>query len=199
MPSPLLHVTAGYVLYRVFRRRDEPQPTQSWVSSPRLLAATVGFSVLPDIDAVVGLLMNDFGRYHNNLTHSLAAALLVGLAAGLIARAGFKTSFRRWFILAIVPYALHVTMDFFTTGRGVMLAWPLTDARYFPPFVLFYGLRWSEGLVSVHHLRTLITEVPVAMANLLIVHVWNKRKLAPPASDRLPSSTPPLLARKGTR
>ena len=50
-------------------------------------------------------------------------------------------------------------MDYFTIGRGVMLAWPLSSERFAPPFHLFYGLRWSHGLISELHWITLLSEL----------------------------------------
>jgi membrane-bound metal-dependent hydrolase YbcI (DUF457 family) len=201
MPSPLIHTTAGYVLYRLTRPRgsDRRSGLFSRISSPKLLAAAIGYSLLPDLDSVPGLLTGDMARYHNNMAHSLAAAVLVGLATGLIARVGFKASFKTWFVLSAVPYALHMLMDFFTVSRGVMLAWPLTDARFLAPFTLFYGLRWSEGLVSEHHVMTLVTELPVVVISVLLVHrISTRRRSEAPAASRAASGRR-LLATKGAR
>jgi hypothetical protein len=88
MPSPLAHLAAGYTIYRL-SRRHEPQPSLGRVGPlPGLLAVTAAFSLLPDIDSAVGLLLRDFGRFHNNATHSsccrrvlLSGLRLAGLAS----------------------------------------------------------------------------------------------------------------------
>jgi membrane-bound metal-dependent hydrolase YbcI (DUF457 family) len=76
MPSPIAHLTAGYVVYQL-GRRYEPQPALRKIGPlPGLLLVTAIFSLLPDIDSAVGLLMRDFGRFHNNATHSLFAGVI---------------------------------------------------------------------------------------------------------------------------
>lgn len=172
MPSPIAHLAAGYVVYRL-SRSHEPQPALKPVGPlPGLLLAAAAFSLLPDMDSIVGWLMGDFGRFHNNLTHSL----LVGLGVSL-GFAGFmkwrQQEFRFWFIFALICYTLHVLMDAATVGRGVMAFWPITDQRFLLPALLFYGLHWSDGWLSSRHLWTAVTEL--AFAALVIILTTQRR------------------------
>ena len=113
---------------------------------------------LTDLDSILGLLMHDLGRYHNQGSHSLVSGLVVAaLLAGILyafQRRGIKT----WMVIFLAAYESHVLLDAFTLGRGVMLFWPFSSARFSPPFYLFYGLRWSDGLFSINHLWTFLTE-----------------------------------------
>jgi membrane-bound metal-dependent hydrolase YbcI (DUF457 family) len=175
MPSPLAHLAAGYTIYRL-SRRHEPQPSLGRVGPlPGLLAVTAAFSLLPDIDSAVGLLLRDFGRFHNNATHSLVAGVFFSLAFALLVwrRRG---RFVYWFSVALVCYSLHVAMDAATIGRGVMALWPITEERFFMPVSFFYGLHWSQGWFSMRHLWTLSTELVFVAVLLFILH-WRPGRL----------------------
>lgn len=82
-----------------------------------------------------------------------------------------RSSFAFWYLSLFVSYASHVILDFFTySERGMMLLWPIDSARYESDVTLFYGVRWSEGLISYHHLVTLISEM--AFSGLVFVGMW---------------------------
>ena len=109
--------------------------------------------------------MGNLGRYHNNFAGSPAFGVLAALAvAGGVMIMVRRSWARPALILTFVCYEVHVFMDFLTVGRGVMLLWPLTTERFAPPFHLFFGLRWSHGLSSPHHLVTIVTELLFAVA-----------------------------------
>jgi inner membrane protein len=170
MPSPIAHAAVGYLIHTV-RERKNPTPSKTGDRSRVfVLLAVVFFSVLPDIDFLPGLLIGDIGRFHNQGTHSLLAALAVALLAGLAAR-WRKASFRSWFGLAFISYSIHLLMDALTFGgRGVKLFWPFSQERYDMPVSLFLGARWSEDLWNVEHLPTLFSEL--AFAGLIFLGVW---------------------------
>ena len=175
MPSPITHLAAGYAIYRLARDRVPGRTFGQHWRLPGLLVFALIFSMLPDLDSVAAVLLNDFGRFHNQGSHSLLVGLAVALAtAGLAAllRAG---SLRVWFVVALVAYELHVILDFLTVGRGVMLFWPLTDSRYLSPLLLFYGLHWSDGLFSVNHVITLVTEVALILLVVGVYKLWRRQ------------------------
>jgi inner membrane protein len=172
MPSPIAHLAAGYAVYRL-GRQYEPEPGLKAVGPlPGLLVVTAVFSLLPDLDSVVGFLMRDFGRFHNNASHSLFAGLCLALAfAGLMWWQ--RRQFAYWFAVAFVSYGMHLLMDMATISRGIMLFWPMTDARYLSPVTLFYGLHWSDGWITIRHLWTLLTEL------VFIALVWGALHFRP--------------------
>ncbi|MCL4871392.1 MAG: metal-dependent hydrolase [Anaerolineae bacterium] len=166
MPSPIAHVAAGAALYWVGRRYVTASPPERIGPLPALALVTVGFSLLPDMDSLVGLVAGDFGRFHNNLTHSVVAGAAAStLFATLITWYG-RGRFRYWFAAAFTAYLLHILMDSATIGRGVMAFWPFTSDRYQFPWLLFYGLHWSDGLLSPRHWWTLLTESAFALVLL---------------------------------
>jgi inner membrane protein len=161
MPSPIAHLAVGYVAYRVIRPKKPLEQTELSYHKTTLplLAVSLGLSMLPDVDVVPGLLLGDFGRFHNTVTNSTFVGLAV---AALVGAVGWFTGWYRWrraFLLTAISYWLHIFMDYSTGGRGVMLLWPISAERIASPVQLFYGLRWSSGLFSTHHIWTIGTEL----------------------------------------
>ncbi len=166
MPSPIAHISAGCLLFAVCRRFLSAKILRHTGKSLFLLGLCLFFSLLPDIDSIIGIAAGDLGRYHNQWTHSLLSGLALCVAFALAMRFWRQSGFAAWLGISYTCYALHVIMDFFTYGRGVMLFWPLTDARYkFEP-PLFRGLRWSEGILSTEHIWTALQEVAFALVLL---------------------------------
>ncbi len=177
MPSPIVHTTLGYIIYRLFRYRVPNQFNKQRGLLPLLLIITVGISLLPDIDSVVGILAGDLGRYHNNFTHSLFVGIGVAIIFAVSVWLVMKKDFWVWFVICFLGYSLHIVMDFFTFGgRGVMLFWPLSLERFESPVTIFHGVRWSEGVLSLVHLNTLANEIVfVLLVGLLLLIVARRR------------------------
>jgi membrane-bound metal-dependent hydrolase YbcI (DUF457 family) len=191
VPGPIAHAAAGYLIYRAFRPAM-PQAARTKLGPlPALLVCSVGLSLAPDLDAVPGVLLNDLGRFHNNFTHSLFSSVVVALATALVMKALGRPEAVKWGLMALVCYQTHLLMDLVTyESRGLMLLWPFSDERIQGPVTLFYGLRWSEGLVSAKHLITLSTELGLAAAAYFLVNLLDRRKLrrqsvAPPPRSRV--------------
>ncbi len=173
MPSPIAHLTAGYIIYRL-SRNYEPHPRirhHKWGSGLRWLAG--GFSLLPDVDSAVGVLLQDFARYHNNASHSLLIGIVVALGFAVVMK--WRTNnFAFWFLFALACYNLHILMDATTWSRGAMLLWPFSEQRFRSPVLLFYGLHWSNGLWSSKHLVTLVSEL--AFAAVVLFPWWARSR-----------------------
>ena len=170
MPSPIAHTAMGYVIYRIPQARRPGQNLGQLGPLPGLLIVTAGLSLLPDVDSIAGFLLQDFGRYHNGLSHSLLVGLAIALLVGGLAWWTKRSGFVDWFAITLVCYQLHIILDFFTVGRGIMLFWPLTSARFQSPVKLFHGLHWSDGLVSISHIWTLLSELGFAVLVALVMH-----------------------------
>ena len=175
MPSPIAHTTMGYVIHKIYWGRGPGQTQRRFSPLPGLLVLAAGLSLLPDVDSIAGLLLRDFGRYHNNGSHSLLIGLAVALVIGALAWWRKQSGFVYWFGLVLLCYQFHIILDFLTVGRGVMLFWPLSAARFESPVKLFYGLHWSDGIVSVNHIWTLLNELGFVVLAVLAMHFLEKK------------------------
>ncbi len=158
MPSPIAHAAVGVAVHRLYRNRAANDSDRQPSFAGSLIFALV-FSLMPDLDFVPGLLLGDLGRYHNTVSTSIFTGMAVALAVAAAAWFVRRHQVLYWASLALICYELHVIMDYFTIGRGVMLFWPLSTERFQAPAKLFYGLHRSDGLVSVRHIWTLISEL----------------------------------------
>lgn len=156
MPSPVAHSAVGYIIYRFSRFHGRSKQGNRNLLT---LLAVIGLSLLPDLDSVAGILLNNFGKYHNNGSHSLFVGFFVALVIAMAISLIRKNLALDWFVVSLLSYGLHVIMDFFTVGRGVMFFWPFSLQRYTSPLPLFYGFHWSDGIFSSNHLITLLTEL----------------------------------------
>lgn len=173
MPSPIAHLTAGYLVYLgAHRHAGALNARAEEEGAVRMaLALALGFSILPDLDSAAGILLGNFSRYHNNGTHSLVVGAAVSLAAAALL-AWKHRHFTFWFLVAAASYSLHILMDGATVGRGVMAFWPLSNQRFLSPLLLFYGLHWSDGWLSLRHVWTALTELAYAGVIMLLRVVW---------------------------
>lgn len=102
----------------------------------RLLLAGVICSLLPDADALAFRFNIPYASIlgHRGLSHSLAFALALGLAAALIApllRSGRKTAF----VVCAGAALIHILLDAMTDGGlGVAAFWPFSETRHFLPW-----------------------------------------------------------------
>ena len=171
MPSPIAHGAVGYVVYRAFRDPlSEKYGLNPW-SKTRLLLIILALSLLPDLDVIPGLIFGDLEGFHNNIANSLVTGVLAALLVGGVMRFLGRHTYRLWFFVALLSYELHLLMDFFTAERGLMLFWPFETQRYAAPFMLFYGVHYSDGLLSVHHIWTAITEMAFAIGLIAVAYV----------------------------
>jgi inner membrane protein len=168
MPSPISHTAMGYVVYKVFNNRIETSRKTSNVFSSLFIIVVV-LSLLPDFDAIPGILVGNLKRFHNNESHSLFVAVGIAILGAIFMRWSKRENFRYWFLLIFSCVGLHIVMDYFTYGRGVMAFWPLSSERFISPVLLFYGLHWSEGIFSVKHLWTIVNETIFVLITLLVM------------------------------
>jgi membrane-bound metal-dependent hydrolase YbcI (DUF457 family) len=169
VPSPIAHAAIGYAICEI-AHRSRPRARGAGLATPRWqLVAAVGLSLLPDVDSFLGLLTGNLGRYHNNLTHSILVGLAVAAIVGLVALLRDRRLGVYWFALALSCYGAHLLADVLTIGRGIMWLWPWSAERLLSPVPLFYGLHWSDGLWSVRHVWTLLTELGFAALLFLAV------------------------------
>jgi membrane-bound metal-dependent hydrolase YbcI (DUF457 family) len=176
MPSPISHIAAGVFIYRSLPAHVRQKGIRKFLRVPILLIVILIASLLPDVDAVLGILSGNMGAYHNQASHSLFTGLVVALVLGFILRWWLGAKFLASFGLIFASYAVHLFLDMLTMGRGIMLLWPFSSERFLSPVLLFYGLRWSHGLWSITHLWTFVSEIAFWGAVFGVVYLYQKRR-----------------------
>jgi membrane-bound metal-dependent hydrolase YbcI (DUF457 family) len=169
MAFPPAHVLVGLGVAEA-ARAGLPLPT--WKS--RVVAASL--AVLPDLDIVVGLVGERAGSaYHGTFTHSIFAAVVVGLVGWLL---GGKV----WGLLAGTAYGSHLLVDLLDDrGRtNVLLGWPFSHeypyaiARIFPmvPFRQGEGaLNAAKSLLEPRVFEQLAIQTLVGAAMMVVLLV----------------------------
>ena len=139
MASLFAHSAAALALGVVFRRpaSDGPTPARWWL-------LMVGCSVIPDADVLAFAYGIPYEHVlgHRGLSHSLAAALAIGLlATKLMPRALWPAHRARLAWGLVLVTMSHGLLDAMTTGGlGVAFFAPFDSSRYF--------LTWRPILVS---------------------------------------------------
>ena len=132
MPTVMTHAVVGLAAGTVFdatRRAGTWPARRFWIVSGLL-------PVLPDFD-VLGLLVGVpfYSMWgHRGISHSLVAALVLGVIAAALTRRGGTRMLPLALYFAIVT-ASHGVLDAFTNGGpGVAFFAPFDDTRYFFPW-----------------------------------------------------------------
>ena len=126
MPTVLTHAVVPLAIVVGLGRKRIP---------PRLMIAGIVAAMLPDLD-VVGLRFgvayaHAFG--HRGATHSVLAALCLGLI-GALAAPWFRASRRCAALFLFAATLSHPLLDMLTNGGlGIALGWPFSSTRYFFP------------------------------------------------------------------
>jgi hypothetical protein len=157
MPSPIAHISVGYLISRHFRGRFKFGGNRLMILL--FTGICLFLSMIFDLDAVVGIISGNLGGWHNQWSHSLivcAGAIMLGTFMLLVL---VRRQPRLCLTVAFACCASHILMDFFCYGRGLKLFWPLTEARFKPHVYIFMGLHWSNGLWSPWHILTAINEI----------------------------------------
>jgi len=175
MPSPIAHLGVGYAIYRHYKDRLQ-QDRRSFWKFPLQLILVTGLSLLPDLDIIPAIIFRDMRAYHNNISHSLFIGIPAALLIAGIYQRIYRSNFWLWFLICLISYDLHVIMDALTAERGVMMFWPLTEARYASPIKIFYGLQWGLGWLSPWHLWTIFTETLFSVIVITAMNYFDKRR-----------------------
>ena len=139
------HAAAGYLVYEAVRPAGR--------HSAGLLAGAVLLANAPDLDFVPGIVMGAPAVFHRGLTHTVLAAVVVGLAAAGIGwwrRPGGRGA-PWWACFAAAAYASHLLVDWVAEDAvppyGARFLWPFSD-RF-----LHAGVQWFDEIVIDPHSR----------------------------------------------
>lgn len=172
MPS-LGHVAVGLAAGRL----------HAGTGSRSRVAPTLVFTALalfPDLDVVARQL--GAGRasiwLHRGALHSIAVAVLAGLAAACLA-GGLGRAWPRTAATAALVALSHGVLDTITRGgRGVMLLWPFDETRFLAPWPLLAAAPIGARLASTPGVAVLVHEA-VLFSPLLVYALWPARRLIP--------------------
>jgi hypothetical protein len=182
MATPIGHALAGYSVYLAGTSRKSRTTIFFWFCLLMAIAA--------DFDFIPGILQGRPNLYHQGLSHSLGAGLLVSFAAALIVSKG--ALWTNWSLL-FVAYASHLALDFFAPdGRppyGQPLFWPISNEYYFAPagWQFLWGVRhakgtsattsdWISGILQPHNLGAISMEVLVTLPMVLLARCLSSLK-----------------------
>ena len=140
-------------------------------------------SFLPDADVIgfgLGIRYADpWG--HRGATHSLAFALALGAAIGLLARRFGRPALRTGVMAALVV-ASHSLLDTLTDGGlGCALFWPFDLTRYFAPWTPLPVSPIGLGYLSPYGLYVATVEIVVFAPVLLYAVARNRAQRTPRA------------------
>jgi len=142
-----------------------------------------GLSLLPDLDVIgfgLGVRYGDEWG-HRGATHSIATALLLGVAVATAARIVRRPALRTG-ILAALVLASHGLLDTLTDGGlGCALLWPFDLTRYFAPWRPIPVAPIGAAFFSAGGAVVAATELAL-FAPLFITAVWPRRRDVPRAA-----------------
>lgn len=171
MPS-LGHVVVGLAGGRLHAGPDRPR------LAPALVLTAV--SLAPDLDVLARGLGAVRGSpwLHRGATHSLLAALTLGVAVAMVA-GGLGRSRLRTAVTASLVAASHGVLDAFTGGgAGVMFLWPMSVARALAPWHALPAAPMGLRFLSARGLDVLLLEA-MWFSPLLAYALWPRRLGAP--------------------
>jgi hypothetical protein len=159
MPTPLGHALAGAAAGWLLVPGAGGRPRERGWRSRSVWTEGVVFALLgmlPDIDLL-------WTGIHRGPTHSLAAALIVGLAALAVTRQ------HRLALASTAAYASHALLDWLGTDTsppvGITALWPMTREYYQSSVHLFDAVSrryWLPGSWT-HNLRAVGWEVLILL------------------------------------
>jgi inner membrane protein len=156
MASPVGHTLAGWIGYLAV---DGRPVAQGW----RTLILCAAAANLADADFLPGILLGVADRFHHGASHSLGAALLVGLAAWFRLRCEPRGGREALVVGAL--HLSHVLIDWITRDTrppvGMPLFWPLSERYFAPVLTIFFDIRRESGAgweTLAHNLRAVALE-----------------------------------------
>lgn len=166
------HVLVGAAAARLSERRLLGEGS-SLGQSLALVFAFAALAMLPDLDVIAFALHIPYGDPfgHRGAAHSLAAALAIGLLAGVWAQVR-KRPVIPFALVVFTVVASHGLLDTLTDGgRGVALLWPLSDERFFAPWRPIPVAPIGARMLSARGLYVVASEL-VLFSPALVIALW---------------------------
>jgi inner membrane protein len=173
MPTPLGHALAGIAAGAA------STGSRPLMGNWRDLILFSLLGQLPDLDFIPGIIMGKPDMYHHGISHSLGAALMVGLIVFLIKIK--RSGGLRWGLMAFWVVLSHVVLDAINVDtsypHGVPLLWPFSSEYYliYPLFLdVWREPPWLETII--HNLLAMGLEFAVLGPIALGFVMWRNRR-----------------------
>jgi membrane-bound metal-dependent hydrolase YbcI (DUF457 family) len=197
MPSPIGHVLGGIA---VAWAADLVPGDRAWRTAPAMaslyLRAGNGLTLLcaglgaaPDLDLAFAA--------HRTVTHSIAAALVVGLLAAAVS-GGSGRPVTRIALMCAGAYGSHLLMDWLGVDRypprGIQLLWPINSEWYISDADIFRQtarLRIFTRGPMLTNVRAILQEIAILVPLLAALWLVRVKALARFAPEMARSHHPP--------
>lgn len=177
MPTPIGHSLLGLILY---------QGLKNGFKHRKFVLIFLLVANLPDFDFLPGFLIGKPNEFHHGPSHSLGAAILVGLVLGLIFRYFRKGNFWFYFFVFGGIYFSHVLLDYFAVDTAVPygspLFWPVSDQYFISPVPIFSDVyrgdtsnTFFSGLLIAHNGWTIAREIAVLTPLAVLVMIFRRK------------------------
>jgi membrane-bound metal-dependent hydrolase YbcI (DUF457 family) len=172
MPTPVGHALAGIAAGSLYTK--PPPLTTAWKD----IAIFAILGQIPDLDFIPGILMGKPDYWHHGASHSIFAALAVGLIFYIYGRT--RGEGRRWGLMAFWVVFSHVFLDAINEDtsppHGIPLFWPVSN-EYFLIYPLFMDVwrypPWRETII--HNVLAVGLEL-IVLGPIALVSVWWRRR-----------------------
>ncbi len=142
MPTPVGHALAGLAVAGLWNGSPRPKPAH--------VAVLVFCATAPDLDLLLRFV--DGVNHHRAASHSLAAAVIVGVLGAVLRRSGWDLPGG---LSMAVAWASHVVLDYFGRDNsppiGLMALWPFSSAFFASPVSVFYDVPRSFSVAAIRH------------------------------------------------
>jgi len=160
MPFPVAHAIAGYAVYNVSKKKEDPL---DW----KLAAYCAFMGNFADLDFLPGLFVSKAGKYHHGIMHSFGAALFAGMIAAFIYQTWKKKDFVKAFLITSVSYSSHVVLDIMNgPWKGMPVFWPFSTERFFANPLARLGTKDFMETADIHDFFNFLTR-PQMLAHML--------------------------------
>ena len=178
MATPVGHALFGFIVGRAGQLRGRAPDVL-------MLGLCALVAVAPDLDFLPGLLFDAPARYHQGVTHSLFAALVVGGIGTAVLYRVRGPWWKVWSLLS-AAYASHLVLDLFGPDQrppiGIPLLWPVSDETYLAPVTILRGVshasststptdEWLAAIFSVYNVVAVLIEVAVVAPIAAVVEL----------------------------
>lgn len=197
MPSPIGHALAGLAAAWTAdllpgRRAWRTAPASaSWYrrAGSGLTLACAALGAAPDLDLLFVA--------HRTVTHSVSAAIFVGLFAGALA-ANAHRPVARVGLMCATAYATHLLLDWLGTDnyppRGIQAFWPISQGWFVSGIDVFrqtarHEVWSSESMLK--NIRAIVQEIVVLGPAMLALYLVRVKALAGLASQLARRHHPP--------